>query len=120
MKRLKYSFIDGMLLKSVWFCGFCRGASPESRKLVKWKVEETFSWLKSTVGAPYEAFQERLAHLKVTCQPHVHTAAQTSVEGICRKMSLLAKQYGQNVKEAHLKHFVDPQNVKQDHEPVST
>lgn len=106
-------------IKSIGFL-FRRGASSEARKLVKWKVEETFSWLKSTVGAPYEAFQERLAHLKVTCQSHVHTAAKSSVEGICRKMSSLAKQYGQNVREAHLKLFLDPQNVKQDHEPVST
>ncbi|CAL8102082.1 unnamed protein product [Orchesella dallaii] len=94
-----------------------RDTTSEARKLVKWKVEETFSWLKATVGAPYEAFQERLAHLKVTCQPHVHAAAKTSVEGICKKMSLLAKQYGQTVREAHLKHFADPQNVKQNHEP---
>lgn len=95
-----------------------RDVSSDSRKLVKWKVEETISWLRATVGAPYDAFQERLSHLKVTCQPHVHAAAKASVEGICRKMSLLAKQYGQTVRETHLKLFVDPQNVKQDLEPV--
>jgi hypothetical protein len=85
---------------------------------VKWKVEETFGWLRSTSGAPFEAFQERLAHLRTTCQPHVHVAAKTSVEGICKKMSLLAKQYAGNVKEAHLKLFVDPDSVKKDTKPV--
>ena len=42
-----------------------RGTNSESRKLVKWNVEDTFSWLRRTVGASYEDFQERLQHLKV-------------------------------------------------------
>lgn len=95
-----------------------RNASAEARKLVKWKVEETFSWLRSTSGAPFEAFQERLAHLRQTCQPHVHLAAKTSVEGVCKKMSVLSKQYASSVREAHLKLFVDPESVKQDTKPV--
>lgn len=33
--------------------------------MVKWNCEETFQWLRKTVGAMYDDFQERLAHLKV-------------------------------------------------------
>jgi phosphorylated CTD-interacting factor 1 len=97
-----------------------RNATAEARKLVKWKVEETFSWLRSTsgLGASFEAFQERLVHLKVTLQPHVHIAAKSSVEGICKKMSVLSKQYASSVRESHLKLFVDPDSVKQDTKPV--
>ena len=43
-----------------------RNTSPESRKVVKWNVEDTFNWLRRTVGANYEDFQERLQHLKVS------------------------------------------------------
>lgn len=42
-----------------------RNASSESRKVVKWNVDETFQWLRRTVGATYDDFQDRLAHLKV-------------------------------------------------------
>lgn len=42
-----------------------RNASSESRKVVKWNVDETFQWLRKTVGATYDDFQDRLAHLKV-------------------------------------------------------
>jgi phosphorylated CTD-interacting factor 1 len=42
-----------------------RSASSESRKIVKWNVEDTFNWLRRTVGANYDDFQERLKHLKV-------------------------------------------------------
>ena len=42
-----------------------RSASSESRKIVKWNVEDTFNWLRRTVGANYDDFQERLQHLKV-------------------------------------------------------
>nr|CAG4640682.1 EOG090X02BU [Eulimnadia texana] len=41
-----------------------RSASSESRKIVKWNVEDTFQWLRKTVGATYDDFQERLSHLK--------------------------------------------------------
>ena len=101
-----------------WLACFCRSTSAEARKLVKWKVEETFSWLRTTAGAPYDALQERMAHLKDTCQSHVHDAAKQSVEGICRKVSALSKQYAQNVHTAHLKLFVDPKAVKSECEPV--
>ena len=42
-----------------------RNVSSESRKIVKWNVEDTFQWLRRTVGATYDDFQERLGHLKV-------------------------------------------------------
>ena len=51
---------------SVFFIRNCRNVSAESRKIVKWNVEDTFQWLRRTVGATYDDFQERLAHLKVS------------------------------------------------------
>lgn len=48
-----------------------RNAEAESRKVVKWNVDETFQWLRRTVGATYDDFQDRLAHLKQQCQPHL-------------------------------------------------
>jgi hypothetical protein len=71
------------------------------------------------VGSPYESIQERLAHLKETCQPHVQEAAKSSVEGICKKISVLSKQYAQQSNEKHLSYFVDPQNVKKVYDIVS-
>jgi phosphorylated CTD-interacting factor 1 len=37
-----------------------RPAPAESKKIVKWNAEETFEWLRRTVGASYEDFQDRL------------------------------------------------------------
>lgn len=34
-----------------------RNAEAESRKVVKWNVDETFQWLRKTVGATYDDFQ---------------------------------------------------------------
>lgn len=48
-----------------------RNAENESRKVVKWNVDETFQWLRKTVGATYDDFQDRLGHLKQQCQPHL-------------------------------------------------
>ena len=48
-----------------------RSASSESRKIVKWNVEDTFNWLRRTVGANYDDFQERLQHLKVSTNAFV-------------------------------------------------
>lgn len=45
-----------------------RNVSSESRKVVKWNCEDTFQWLRKTVGATYDDFQERLAHLRVSCK----------------------------------------------------
>lgn len=36
-----------------------RQAPAESKKIVKWNAEETFQWLRRTVGASYEDFQDR-------------------------------------------------------------
>lgn len=76
-----------------------RGTSSEGRKIVKWNVEDTLQWLRRTVGASYEDFQERLSHLKTQCQPHITEAAKSSVEGICRKMYNLSCDYAGKVAE---------------------
>ena len=76
-----------------------RSASSESRKIVKWNVEDTFNWLRRTVGASYDDFQERLSHIRTQCQPHITEAAKTSVEGICKKMYTLSCDYAQKVAE---------------------
>lgn len=74
-----------------------RGTSSEGRKIVKWNVEDTLQWLRRTVGASYEDFQERLSHLKTQCQPHITEAAKSSVEGICRKMYNLSVDYANKI-----------------------
>jgi len=79
-----------------------RSASSESRKIVKWNVEDTFNWLRRTVGANWDDFQERLQHLKTQCQPHITEAAKSSVEGICKKIYTLSCDYAQKVKEKNL------------------
>ena len=79
-----------------------RSASSESRKIVKWNVEDTFNWLRRTVGANWDDFQERLQHLKTQCQPHITEAAKSSVEGICKKIYTLSCDYAQKVREKNL------------------
>lgn len=78
-----------------------RNPSAESRKIVKWQAEDTFQWLRRTVGATYEDFQERLNHLKKQCQPHLAEAVKGSVEGICQKIYNLSAEYAKKVKEKH-------------------
>nr|CAG4642351.1 EOG090X02BU [Evadne anonyx] len=78
-----------------------RNVSSESRKIVKWNVEDTFQWLRRTVGATYDDFQERLAHLKRQCQPHLTEAAKTSVEGICTKMNNMSIEYAKKIRDKH-------------------
>ncbi|KAJ8302948.1 hypothetical protein KUTeg_019344, partial [Tegillarca granosa] len=63
-----------------------RTSTPESRKIVKWNVEETFTWLRRQSNASYEDYLERLGHLKRQCQPHLTETAKSSVEGICSKL----------------------------------
>ena len=46
-------------------------------------------------------FQERLAHLKRQCQPHVTEAAKSSVEGICSKMYNMAFEAVKKISEKH-------------------
>ncbi|XP_045470759.1 mRNA (2'-O-methyladenosine-N(6)-)-methyltransferase [Harmonia axyridis] len=76
-----------------------RDAGPESRKVVKWNVDETFQWLRKTVGATYDDFQDRLAHLKQQCQPHLTETVRSSVEGICLKIYNLSCEYAKKVRE---------------------
>nr|CAG4637646.1 EOG090X02BU [Chydorus sphaericus] len=78
-----------------------RNVSSESRKIVKWNVEDTFQWLRRTVGATYDDFQERLGHLKRQCQPHLTEAAKSSVEGICTKMNNLSAEYAKKIRDKH-------------------
>lgn len=78
-----------------------RNPSAESRKIVKWQAEDTFQWLRRTVGATYEDFQERLNHLKKQCQPHLAEAVKGSVEGICQKIYNLSAEYAKKVKDKH-------------------
>lgn len=63
-----------------------RSAPAESKKVVKWNAEETFQWLRRTVGASYEDFQDRLAHLKRQCEPHLVATVKGSVEQLCSKI----------------------------------
>ncbi|KRT79985.1 hypothetical protein AMK59_7916 [Oryctes borbonicus] len=76
-----------------------RNAEAESRKVVKWNVDETFQWLRRTVGATYDDFQDRLAHLKQQCQPHLMETVKSSVEGICLKIYNLSVEYARKVRE---------------------
>lgn len=78
-----------------------RNASPESRKVVKWNVEDAFSWLRRTVNATYEDHTERLAHLRKQCQPHLNQVARTSVEGICIKIYTLSCEYAKKIQTKH-------------------
>ncbi|WAR12142.1 CAPAM-like protein [Mya arenaria] len=76
------------------------GGTPEGRKVVKWNVEDTFTWLRKQ-NAVYEDYLERLGHLKRQCQPHVTEAAKTSVEGICIKMYNMACDTARKIHERH-------------------
>ncbi|PSN36211.1 Phosphorylated CTD-interacting factor 1 [Blattella germanica] len=60
-------------------------ATSESRKVVKWNVEETFQWLRRTRQ----------------CQPHLMETVKESVEGICLKIYHLSADYAKKVKEKH-------------------
>lgn len=78
-----------------------RNASSESRKVVKWNAEDTFQWLRRTVGATYDDFQDRLTHLKRQCQPHLTEAVKSSVEGICLKIYHLSAEHAKKIREKH-------------------
>ncbi|XP_039281178.1 mRNA (2'-O-methyladenosine-N(6)-)-methyltransferase-like, partial [Nilaparvata lugens] len=79
-----------------------RNATSESRKIVKWNAEETFQWLRKTIGATYDDFQDRLAHLKRQCQPHLTDTVKESVEGICSKIYHLSAEYAKKIREKNL------------------
>lgn len=100
-----------------------RAASSESRKVVKWNAEDTFQWLRRTVGATFDDFQvrlsilapkeldnlcanhfqDRLTHLKRQCQPHLTETVKDSVEGICLKIYNLSAEYAKKVKDKNNK-----------------
>uniref|UniRef100_A0A6I8P8V4 Phosphorylated CTD interacting factor 1 n=1 Tax=Ornithorhynchus anatinus TaxID=9258 RepID=A0A6I8P8V4_ORNAN len=79
-----------------------RSASPDSRKVVKWNVEDTFSWLRKDSSASKEDYMDRLEHLRKQCGPHVSAAAKDSVEGICSKIYHISLEYVKRIRERHL------------------
>ncbi|XP_037933775.1 mRNA (2'-O-methyladenosine-N(6)-)-methyltransferase [Teleopsis dalmanni] len=79
-----------------------RSAPAESKKIVKWNVEDTFQWLRRTVGASYEDFQDRLNHLKRQCEPHLVETVKGSVEQLCVKIFLLSAEHARKIRERHL------------------
>lgn len=78
-----------------------RSASSDSRKIVKWNVEDTITWLRKQGSASYEDYLERLAHLKRQCQPHLTETAKSSVEGICCKMYNISCESVRKIHEFH-------------------
>ncbi|GAB6021217.1 hypothetical protein CHUAL_003835 [Chamberlinius hualienensis] len=78
-----------------------RNATPESRKIVKWNVEDAFQWLRKSQNATYDDYLERLTHLKKQCQPHLIEAAKRSVEGIGSKIYNLSCTYAKKIHEKH-------------------
>ncbi|KAL0274131.1 UNVERIFIED_CONTAM: hypothetical protein PYX00_006629 [Menopon gallinae] len=95
-----------------------RNASPESRKVVKWNAEETFQWLRKTVGATYDDFQERLSHLKSQCQPHLTETVKESVEGICLKIYHLSAEHTKKIMEKSREILRDSGILENNHPPV--
>ncbi|KAK8722026.1 hypothetical protein OTU49_012441 [Cherax quadricarinatus] len=89
-----------------------RNASQESRKIVKWNVEDTFQWLRRTVGATFDDYMDRLAHLKRQCQPHLTEAAKQSVEGICTKIFNLSVEHAKKIREKHLQ-ILEENNIRE-------
>ncbi|XP_053953763.1 mRNA (2'-O-methyladenosine-N(6)-)-methyltransferase [Anastrepha ludens] len=79
-----------------------RTAPAESKKVVKWNVEDTFQWLRRTVGASYEDFQDRLAHLKRQCEPHLVETVKSSVEALCIKIYHLSAEHARKIRERHM------------------
>lgn len=78
-----------------------RPAPAESKKVVKWNAEETFQWLRRTVGASYEDFQDRLSHLKRQCEPHLVATVKGSVEALCTKIYNLSGEHAKKIRERH-------------------
>ncbi|EDV97628.1 mRNA (2'-O-methyladenosine-N(6)-)-methyltransferase [Drosophila grimshawi] len=84
-----------------------RSAPAESKKVVKWNVEDTFQWLRRTVGASYEDFQDRLAHLKRQCEPHLVETVKSSVETLCVKIYHLSAEHARKIRDRHLQLLKD-------------
>ncbi|XP_033626518.1 mRNA (2'-O-methyladenosine-N(6)-)-methyltransferase-like [Asterias rubens] len=79
-----------------------RKASSESRKIIKWNVDEMFRWLRTQPCCSIDEYMKRLAHLKEQCGPHLNSAVQSSVEGICSKMCSMSSEI---VKKLRAKHW---------------
>ncbi|XP_077315359.1 mRNA (2'-O-methyladenosine-N(6)-)-methyltransferase isoform X1 [Lithobates pipiens] len=79
-----------------------RRASPDIRKVVKWNVEDTFSWLRRDNLATKEDYMDRLEHLRRECGPHMAAVARDSVEGICSKIYHFSQDYVKRIHEKHL------------------
>ena len=79
-----------------------RSSPSESKKVVKWNVEDTFQWLRRTVGASYEDFQDRLAHLRRQCEPHLTETVKSSVETLCVKIYHLSAEQARKIRERHM------------------
>ncbi|CAG2169941.1 unnamed protein product [Oppiella nova] len=79
-----------------------RNASSESRKIVKWNVEDAFQWIRKTLNATFEDYQQRLSHLKQQCQPHITEAAKGSVEAICSKIYHLSCEYAKKIHQKNI------------------
>ncbi|XP_065360559.1 mRNA (2'-O-methyladenosine-N(6)-)-methyltransferase isoform X1 [Calliphora vicina] len=79
-----------------------RSSPSESKKVVKWNVEDTFQWLRRTVGASYEDFQDRLAHLRRQCEPHLTETVKSSVEALCAKIYHLSAEHARKIRERHM------------------
>lgn len=73
--------------------------TPESRKIVKWNVEDTFQWIRKTLNANFDDYQERLRHLRQQCQPLLVEAAKQSVQGICLKIMSLSIEDAKRVND---------------------
>lgn len=84
-----------------------RPAPAESKKVVKWNAEETFQWLRRTVGASYEDFQDRLGHLKRQCEPHLVECVKGSVEALCTKIYHLSAEHARKIRDRHLQLLKD-------------
>uniref|UniRef100_A0A182JPY2 WW domain-containing protein n=1 Tax=Anopheles christyi TaxID=43041 RepID=A0A182JPY2_9DIPT len=87
-----------------------RGASEESKKIVKWNADEAYEWLRRTVGASYEDFQDRLTHLQRQCEPHIIATVRVSVEQLCTKLFNLSVQHARHIRERHAQ-------ILKEHEP---
>uniref|UniRef100_H3BHH4 mRNA (2'-O-methyladenosine-N(6)-)-methyltransferase n=2 Tax=Latimeria chalumnae TaxID=7897 RepID=H3BHH4_LATCH len=79
-----------------------RNASSDSRKVVKWNVEDTFNWLRKDHSATKEDYMDRLEHLRKQCGPHVAAVAKDSVEGICSKIYHISCDYVKRIRDRHL------------------
>ena len=73
--------------------------TPESRKIVKWNVEDTYQWIRKKMNASFDEYQERLRHMRQQCQPLLTESAKPSVQGICVKIYSLACEDAKRVND---------------------